>query len=113
MSFGIQNRAQDWLQFRHSASEHFKDSVAIQVGWLRSEFVGWSERRNGLRFVAIQPQRLLIFQAPEQSSHRLTKYFDDVRSGTRRCLRFSPRKTWQPRKSEEIAEIAIHASGRA
>src|SRR3984893_13834943 len=26
---------------------------------------------------------------------------------------FSPRKVWQQRRSEEIAEIAIHASGRA
>src|SRR5580700_1697574 len=26
---------------------------------------------------------------------------------------FSPRKAWQQRKSEEIAEIPIHASGRA
>src|ERR1019366_9557434 len=55
VGFGIQNRAQNRLQFRHAVPEHLKDSVPIQVGWLRSELVLWPEGLHGFRSLAIQP----------------------------------------------------------
>ena len=62
-------------------AKHLVNPVAVHLGGFGGKFLSGAKSGRGLRAVALHPQGLLLFQAPEESANSFAKDFDGVGGG--------------------------------